>query len=364
MKILHVLYSGLGGHGNVFFSSVKADTENEFEYEALFNGIEGLRTEYVEKCNEYNIEWSFIKKKPGIDLKYYKSLLRIIKKSNAEIIFLHSSAYILPAKLASLLSRQKKKIIIRETQANNLKTKKEWLWLSISFLWADKIIFLSEAYKSEIKRKLNRFFSEKKITIIPNGIDLNAFNPAPKINNDTFVIGMQSRIVKIKDHETLLKAFAQVKNNKIHKGKNLKLKIAGEGETKIELQRLAITLEIIDAVEFTGMLDEFKLIGFLQSLNLYIHASFGETMSTAIMQAMACGLPIIASNVPGINNMIIDNNTGILVPVQNEQLMAKAIINILNDNSFADELGENAYAFAKQNYSNLTMFKKYKELFT
>ena len=112
------------------------------------------------------------------------------------------------------------------------------------------------------------------------------------------------------------------------------------------------------------MLEEIELVKFLHDLTIYVHASLGETMSTAIMQAMACGLPIIASDVPGINNMIINNKTGILVPVKNEQVMADAIKYLVNTNSRAAELGANAFEFAKMHYSNVTMFKKYKELFT
>lgn len=55
MKILHVLYSGLGGHGNVFFSMVDADRNGEFSFEALFNGVEEVKAEYIERCTSKNI---------------------------------------------------------------------------------------------------------------------------------------------------------------------------------------------------------------------------------------------------------------------------------------------------------------------
>ena len=67
MKILHVLYSGLGGHGNIFFSMVSADTQNEFQYEALFYGIEEVREEFIEACAKNNIPWYFAKKKVGLE---------------------------------------------------------------------------------------------------------------------------------------------------------------------------------------------------------------------------------------------------------------------------------------------------------
>ena len=101
MKIVHVLYSGLGGHGNVFFSMVSADKENEFEYEAVFNGIEDVRQEYIERCNQLGIRWTFVKKQPGLDIKFCKNLVIAIKKTNSDIIFLHGSTQILWAKIAA-----------------------------------------------------------------------------------------------------------------------------------------------------------------------------------------------------------------------------------------------------------------------
>ena len=358
MKILHVLYSGLGGHGNVFFSMVKADVQHEFEFEALFNGIEEVRSEYKKNCDGLGIEWSFIKKKPGLDLTYYRSFVSTIKKSNAEIIFLHSSIYVLPALHANLLSKHKKKIVIRETQANNLKKKAEWRWLSLAFMFVDKIVFLSEEYRKEVEKKLHRFYRKKKVAVIPNGIDLTIFQPVKKIS-EQIVIGMQSRLTYNKDHATLLRAFALLRKQGCN---NIKLTIAGDGNCKQALILLSQQLNIDKDVEFTGMLEENEVVKFLQQLTIYVHASFGETMSTAIMQAMACGLPVIASYVPGIKNMIIDNETGVLVPVKNEQLLADSIIKYINDTIFRDAIAMNGFAYAKENFSNIKMLKLYKKL--
>ena len=71
MKVLHVLYSGLGGHGNIFFAMVSADAQHEFEFEALFYGIEEVRHEFIEACTQQNITWYFAKKNIKLDVKYY-----------------------------------------------------------------------------------------------------------------------------------------------------------------------------------------------------------------------------------------------------------------------------------------------------
>jgi L-malate glycosyltransferase len=359
MKILHALYSGLGGHGNVFFSMVKAGTNKETEYEALFFGIEDVRKEYKEQCEKNNIKYFIAKKLPGFDINYYQLIIHYIKQRKPDIVFLHGSAYILPAKIALLFSIKKYKIIVRETQANHLKSKLQWVTLAISMLLADKIVCLTKEFNIQIKKKIGFFYRSEKVIIIPNGIDLSVFKPTKKTDREEFNIGMQSRIISIKDHVTLLKAFAIIKKSEFASGKKLTLKIAGDGELKAQLIELSEKLAIKEDVIFTGVLHEADLISFLQSLDLYVHASLGETMSTAIMQAMACGLPVIASDVDGINNMITQNVTGILVMPKNEYILADVIIDCIKNPSLLQTLAENAYQYALNNFSNQTMLARY-----
>lgn len=361
MKILHILYSGLGGHGNVFFSFVNADTAHELKFEAIFNGKEVIRNDYIKYCEKNNIQWKYVKKSYRIDTGYYIKIISLIKHSNADIIFLHSSSYILPAVIGKLLSKEKKRIIVRETQANNLKTFFEWFWLSLSMMFANQIVFLSEQYKLEIQKKLSIIYKKKKISVIPTGIDLELYQGENNADDHYYTIGMQSRIVKIKDHETLLKAFNILRSRSLDRP--VKLQIAGDGENKDELLRVAQQLNITDDVVFTGMLNEIELIRFLKSLDIYVHASFGETMSTAIMQAMASELPIVASDVEGINNMIITDYNGILVTVKQEHALADAIHMLLINKELSKRLANNAYNYARENFSNKRMLEMYKQIF-
>ncbi|MEI9956289.1 MAG: glycosyltransferase family 4 protein [Ferruginibacter sp.] len=361
MKILHVLYSGLGGHSNVFFSMVKADEKKEFDYEAIFNGVEEVRKDYITNCNANNIPWQFLKKTPGTHLSFFWRIFKAIRASKADIIFLHGSLYALPARLAILFSSKSKKIIVRETQANHLKTKNEWRALKIAMLMADKVVFLSHEYVTEVEKELGSNFKQKKSVVIPNGLDITFYKPAAAAKqHKPAILGMQSRLVPIKDHATLLKAFALVKASS---QEEIILKIAGDGVSRKELENLSASLELEKNVFFTGMLNEDELLAFLQSLDIYIHASLGETMSTAIMQAMACALPIIASDVPGINNMIENNVTGILVPHKNVEKMAEAILKLIRNPALTNQLSVNSLYNAKAKFSSGKMFKEYTILF-
>ena len=359
MKILHVLYSGLGGHGNIFFSFVKNGANDGLQYEALFNGIEAVKPESLERCATFNVDWHFVAKKKGLDIGYYRKLMKWIRKSDADIVFLHSAAYILPAKLGSLFSKRKKRIIVRETQANQLKSKMEWFWLAVAMLAATNIVFLSEEYRIEISKKLRCCYRSKKIKVIPNGIDLDLFKPEKKYPGEKKIFGMQSRLVPIKDHLTLLEAFSIIRSA----DKNYLLKIAGDGEYRQVLVDRAAALGLGGAVEFTGIITEDDLPEFLCSLDIYVHASLGETMSTAIMQAMACGLPVIASDVMGINNMIEDENTGILVPSKDATALARAMGSLMADEPKRTALSLAARQYAENKFSNKRMLDAYRQLF-
>jgi glycosyltransferase involved in cell wall biosynthesis len=361
MKILHIAFSGLGGHGNVFFSMADADEKKQHQLAIIFFGNEDVREGYVQMAEQRNIPWHYVKKKPGFDFGSYRQIGKIIKQTQPDIIFLHSSSYIFPVKKAVLFSKKKIKIIVRETQANELKTKLNWIGLCVSLVTATKVVFLSTEYRDAVKKKLALFFSGKRTVVIPNGVDLNVYKPAKNETHTSITIGMQSRLTAIKDHKTLLHAFAMV--SKTTGGDQIKLYIAGEGVCKSELEKQAQDLGINHAVEFTGMLEETDLPGFINSLDIYVHATLGETMSTAIMQVMACRIPVIASDVPGVNNMIKHEQSGLLVPAKNAEALSEAILKLIRDKELAAALAKNAYTFATENYDNKKMLNRYNEIF-
>ncbi|MBL7701547.1 MAG: glycosyltransferase family 4 protein [Ferruginibacter sp.] len=361
MKILHIAFSGLGGHGSVFFSMAAADKEREHQLEIIFFGNEEVNTEYVQKAEQNNISWHFVKKRPGFDFASYRSLEKIIKQSKPDILFLHSSSYILPAIKATLFSGRKTRVIVRESHANHLKTKLQWFGLGFSLLVAGKVVFLSTEYRDYIKKRFSLIFSGKRTVVIPNGVNLSVYKPAIKEKSDCIKIGMQSRLTEIKDHKTLIAAMALMMESKTIKP--LKLYIAGDGSCRAALQKQALDSGIADSVVFTGMLKETELPAFINSLDIYVHATLGETMSTAIMQVMACRLPIIASDVAGVNNMIIHNKLGLLVPPKNAEALKDAIMQLIKDEDLAMRLAENAYTFATENYSNKKMLQRYNEVF-
>lgn len=359
-KIAHLLYSGLGGHGSVFFSLINADSNKRFSYLAVFCGIEPLSPDYADLCERRNIAYSYFSKKKGLDIAIYVRLWRYFRREKPDYIFLHGVAFILPA-LAYCFFSRKKKVFIRDTQAHHLKSRMEWLWLFVSMQLGNRIIILTNEAAKGIKKKFKFFYKKNKIVIIPNGLDISMFSIKKKYNEtDEFRIGMQSRLQPIKDHPTLIRAFKIVCERK--PDLNLSLHIAGDGSTKSELESLVKETNLSDKVNFHGMLATDELLDFMHKLDVYVHATFGETQSNSIMQAMACGLPIIASNVSGVNNMLQHNVNGLLYSSEDMVELAELIIYLVDNKQKRTELGEHAKNLAIQRYSNEAMFNRYSEL--
>jgi len=362
MVIVNIIYSGLGGHASVAFTLVEADKEKKYQYKFIFFGIEDMPGSYINKCKDLGIEFYFIKKKPGIAVGSQRAVLSILRRIKPDVVLLHSVSLIFLLYYFKLTSRIV--LIPVEHQANHLKIKREWIWTFFIMISSKRVVYLTDLYSQQIKKKLGFLYNEKKVSVINNGINMAFFMPLPNnnIGTDRLKMGMFARLSHIKDHVTLIRAFGQVckqKNNA-----TLELHIAGEGEKKAELQKEVENLKLTNAVFFRGMVEESMAPSFFNEMTIYIHASLGETMSTSIMQAMACGKPMIVSDVEGINNMVVANETALLVPVQDVDRLTDAIKQLINDQPLQKRLSEAAIAYAQQYFSSQTMFEKYERLFT
>lgn len=353
-RVLHVFYSGLGGHGSVFFSLVAAGHLNTFDTHVLLYGIEQPRPDYVARLNNLGIEFSYVKKTKGMDLGFWPNIFSCIRRVGPDTVFLHGSYNVLPAWIYKIFVRRCR-IVVRETQANHLKTRLDWFLLVLAFGMADAMVFLSVVYRDEVAAKLRGLFNTSKAQIIPNGIDLTVFSRLERPPGDPngYRMGMVSRIVDIKDHATLIRAFERLKRD------DVSLYIAGDGAALPSLRRLVADLNLDGRVIFTGVVDERDLPAFLASLDVYVHATLGETMSTAIMQAQSVGLPIIATDVPGVNNVLVDGENGLLVKPRDISSYEHAMRRLLVDPALRSRLADSSRAYAVAHLSMGDMFAKY-----
>lgn len=353
MKILQVLYSGLGGHASVVFSLIDGDQESRWRHSLLFYGIEPLIEEYAQKAIARGIRFDTIKAEAGKPWRSWKLFYFRLKVADADIILLHSNSLLIPAWW--YCKRNRKKLITIEHTPNQVKRRGEkWISVLVQYL-SDTVVLLTQNYQKELKKILGKHFHQKKTLVIANGIDTSFFVPAAnKKRSDIIKLGMAARFSNQKDQALLIGVIEKLQEQTNNR---FQLWLAGGGEELKNVKKIVKEKGLDDIIFFVGNLDEENLLQFYQRLDIYLHASKGETMSTSIMQAMACGLPIIASDIPGINNLLIEN-TGLLV-THEAVAFANAIRSLTSSHKYADKMGITARIYAENNFSNQQMFKEY-----
>jgi glycosyltransferase involved in cell wall biosynthesis len=358
MKVSQIIFSGFGGIGSVYFSMVEGDANKKVTSHALFYGCDDLFEEYADKCHKLDIGIGYVKKKQGIDLGSLKRVYSLLKEYRPDAIICHTLNTIIPVKIYCLI--HKIPLIGVEHTPNQVKTKREWFWCFLSMIFSNKVVLLTDAYLNEYKKRFGFLLPIKKIHVINNGIDLNVFNKrAMPTGNYSIKIGMASRFSSTKDHTTLLLAFDQLR--KKYPEQRFELNLAGGGGTLEGMQQL-IADQQIEQVHFLGVLDEQELIDFFVDLDIYVHSSLAETMSTSIMQAMACGLPMVCSNIDGINNVIEHGENGLLVESKDVESLYLALCSLFDNKALHNDLATGALNYAKENFSNVRMFDQYHQL--
>ncbi len=225
------------------------------------------------------------------------------------------------------------------------------------FRWCDMVICNSHAAAD---RLIYEGLPASKIAVIGNGLPPSAFGeatPALPRRPGLLRVGMIARMnTPAKNHALLLRAAARLRG----KFADLEFVLVGDGPLRPELESEAEKLGIRDHVLFLG--DRQDIPAVLASLDLSALPSSSESLSNAIIESMAAGVPVIASKVGG-NPELITESLGSLVPPNDEQALSVAIERILRDAPLRNGLGRNAKQFAQANFTIDHMRRQHQQLY-
>lgn len=218
-----------------------------------------------------------------------------------------------------------------------------------------------------------------KISIVPPGVDLNRFKSMNQaeardhldIPHHHQMILFVGRIQPLKGIDTLIQALALIRNREPELVKNVCVCIIGgdpkqdsdyEKSELARLKSLQAELELGDLVTFLGARDQDSLIYYYSAAEMVVMPSHYESFGMVVLEAMACGTPVIASDVGGLSFNIEDGYNGYLVPGRNPQAMADKIILLLRYRVLRDQLAEQAQAWVTR-YSWVNIAKELLEVF-
>lgn len=215
-----------------------------------------------------------------------------------------------------------------------------------------------------IKEQTERFVIPKHaITVTPFGIDCEMFRPLKKpLNNDEFIVGTVKTLEPVYGIEYLIRAFAIFKLN--YKGvKPLRLLIAGDGPLRDRLMSLAKELGIRNETEFLGIVPHNDVPNILNRLSVYVCVSNSEGFGVSVLEASACSVPVIASDVGGLGEVVRDGVTGFIVPPRDAEAIAERIEKLAEDLRLSEGLGTAGREFVKQYYEWKENVSRMEELY-
>jgi len=191
------------------------------------------------------------------------------------------------------------------------------------------------------------FMPERKgVSVIPYGVDLERFRPRAREPRARIIVGAVSRLSPEKGFGHLVRAVALLRD----RGVDVDLLFAGDGPSRPELQRETRALGLADRVRFEGEVAHEDVPDVLQNVDIFAMPSTWEGFGVSAIEASAMELPVVASDVHGIPDVVVDGETGILVPPRDGGAIAAAIARLAADPSLRETMGRAGREFVERNY--------------
>ncbi len=186
----------------------------------------------------------------------------------------------------------------------------------------------------------------EKIRVIPNGVDTGLFS-MPSSRGESKVVAWSGRFVAEKDVSTLIRAASIV----LKSHPDAKFILAGDGPGRTDAIALARSLGISSSVDFPGAMQHGQLAYLLKSSSVFAFPSIKEGMPFSLLEAMSCGNPVVGSDIPGISSVVTRGSTGVLVPPGQSEEFAAAISGLFADPALRHQMGSQAGALIRRDYS-------------
>lgn len=297
--------------------------------------------EWAGELTERGVPVIPLRRSPGFHPSLGARVARIAKEQGAAVIHCHHYSPFVYGRIACLLNRRPRLLFTEHGRLSDappvLKRKIANAWLS---RFPGPVFAVSAALRQHM---VGEGFPASRVRVIHNGID-----PGPRpdaeervrarralgIPDDRFLVGTVARLDPVKDLNTLIGAMAGVRGRVSHAA----LAIVGDGDERRALEACARDRGVAADVHFAGYRPDIRHL--LPALDLYVNSSISEGVSLTILEAMAAALPVVATRVGGTPEVVVHEETGLLVEPRSAGALAGAIEALAVDRQRGRALGE------------------------
>ncbi len=369
--IAHIIFKlGVGGLENGLVNLINKIPADRYRHVIIC--IKNS-TDFEKRIKRDNVTIYELNKREGNDFLLFYRLYKLLKEIKADIVHTRNLSAIecqIPAFLAGVKHRVHGEHGWDSFDPGGGNRKYRLLRRALS-PFIQKFVPLSIQIEDYLKSKVA--VSERKINRICNGVDTKKFQPASYLANVAvppeypftdkafFVLGTVGRMSAVKDQLVLVRAFIHLLAKQPEWQAKLRLVIIGDGPLHKEALALLASTGNSERAWLPGARDDIATI--LQQLDLFVLPSEAEGIPNTILEAMATKLPIVATNVGGIPDLVVDGETGHLVPSKNVEAMVTALECYVNDEQLLKKHGEQGLKRVLAQFSLDKMVSNYLNLY-
>jgi glycosyltransferase involved in cell wall biosynthesis len=303
-----------------------------------------------------------LNRRPGNDPRVVWEIYRLLRWERPDILHTHAWGTLLEGLVAGRLARVP---VIAHGEHGTLQLRprqvrvQRWGWRH-----ADQLLSVSsrlaERMSGDVGIPLDR------IRVLRNGVNLTRFSgfrtasarTALGVSDDSVVVlGAAGRLVDVKDHTSFIDAVHALRT----RGRNVLAVIAGDGPLRSELEARVGRLGLEGTMRILGHRSDMETV--LAGLDIFVQPSKSEGMSNTILEAMAAGLPVVATRVGGADEMVTNGKTGVLVPPESVTHLTDVLDELVSREPRRHALGRAARARAQAEFSLEAMVERYQSLY-
>jgi sugar transferase (PEP-CTERM/EpsH1 system associated) len=312
-----------------------------------------------------------LNKKEGVDYRLFVRLARSLKTQGVDIVHCHNFGPLIYGSVSGRMARTAGVVYTAHGRYSSSRLgrvffRRSWL--------VDRIVTVSDDARDVAINK-GGVRPDRVVTLI-NGIDVERFAGADGerllasgatkfcarrrelgIPEDAFVFGIVARLTAVKDHRNLFEAMVRLRRD--HPAAHLC--VVGDGELSDELKARAAELELGNAVSFMGARRDVPQL--LNTFDAFVLSSYSEGLSITLLEAMAAGLPVVATDVGGNPEVVIDDVTGFIVRPRDPDALAGAMKAVMDDPDEAAGMGERGSDRVKRKFSLDVMVRGYEQIY-
>ena len=340
MKIMQVIPYFCFGGAEIMCENLTYALKNAGQ-DVFVVSLYNERTPIARRMEETGIRIVYLDKKLGLDLSMVPKLVRVMRQEGPDVVHTHLDV-IKYATAAARLSGVKKCVHTVHSLAD--REAEGRIQKIINGTYFRKAWSVPVALTPEVQASVSDFYGlpPERIPVIYNGIDLSrCILKTTYETGETVTILHVGRFDVPKNHAGLLEAFRLLRETH----PECHLRLVGDGDLRLRMEALVKEKGISDAVEFCGM--QSNVYPYLHDADIFTLPSIYEGNPMTIIEAMGTGLPIVASRVGGIPDMIHDGESGILVEPE-PRAVCDALARMVEDGALRRRLGENAKAQSRQ----------------